>query len=324
MDTGKKIMAILINKILLPFFIISIALLLYGCSLSKTATNLFAGTLSRETSSSVFSGDDDPELVGEALPFAIKLYESLVSGSPNNQPLLLATGKSLCMYAYAFVQVPADQMSYGELEIKEDMLARAKRLYLRGRDYVLRALTLRHPHFAENLEKNDLTAAFHGVTAKDTSYLYWAGMGWMAAFTSDKSDVALAVDIPKAVALIRKVMEFNDSYGEGAAHEFFISYYGAMPAAMGGSEVKAREHFAEAIKCSKGLKLSPYISLATTVCVKNQNITEFRSLLETALAVDVNKKPGNRLLNILNQQKARWLLEHSDNYFLPAEGDTAK
>jgi predicted anti-sigma-YlaC factor YlaD len=313
-----------INKNKPAWFFITLALLVSGCSVKTTTVNLVAGALSKESSSSVFSGDDDPELVGDALPFAIKLYESLVVSSPENRPLLLATGKSLCMYAYAFVQVPADQLTYSDLETKYEMLQRAKKLYLRGRDYILKAISLHHPHFAENIDKNDFAAAFHGITAKDTSYLYWAGMAWMAAFTADKGDVGLMVDIPKAVALINKVMEFNDGYSEGAAHEFFISYYGAMPAAMGGNEEKAREHFAKAVAYSKGYKTSPYIALATSVCVKDQNLAEFKSLLETALKVDVNKRPGNRLLNILNIQKAHWLLEHTDNFFLPAEGDTTK
>ena len=97
-----------------------------------------------------------------------------------------------------------------------------------------------------------------------------------------------------------------------------------MPAAMGGSEAKAREHFALAIKYSNGTRVSPYLALATTVCVRNQNFPEFKALLETALKVEVNKSKRNRLVNILNQQKARWLLDHADDFFLPAEGDTAQ
>jgi predicted anti-sigma-YlaC factor YlaD len=295
-----------------------------SCFLSKTTANMVAGSLSKESSGEVFSGDDDPQLVGDALPFTIKLYESLMATSPDNPKLLLATGRALCMYAYAYVQMPAEQLSYSDLAEKEEMLERSKHLYLRARHDILRALTLRHHHFREALDSNDYATAFKGITARDTSYLYWAGAAWMAAFTADKSDVTLAVDIPKAVALISKVLDFKDSYGEGAAHEFFISYYGAMPEAMGGSEEKARQHFALAVKYSRGLKLSPYIALATTVSVKNQNIGEFKSLLESALKIDVNRNTANRLVNILNQQKARWLLEHSDNFFLTAEGDTAK
>jgi predicted anti-sigma-YlaC factor YlaD len=296
----------------------------FGCSFRKTTVNMVAGSLSKESTGEVFSGDDDPQLVGDALPFTIKLYESLVATSPNNPMLLLATGRALCMYAYAYVQMPAEQLSYNELAEKEEMLERSKHLYLRALHDILTALSLRHHHFSDAFENNDFETAFKTITIRDTSYLYWAGAAWMAAFTADKSDVTLAVDIPKAVALIKKVLDFKDSYGEGAAHEFFISYYGALPAAMGGSEEKARQHFALAVKYSRGLKLSPYIALATTISVKNQDLREFKSLLETALKINVNKNTMNRLVNILNQQKARWLLEHSDNFFLSAEGDTAK
>jgi|WetSurMetagenome_2_1015567.scaffolds.fasta_scaffold00476_4 predicted anti-sigma-YlaC factor YlaD len=311
------------NKFVISLLSILTAFIVSGC-VGKIATNLVAGALSKDSGSTVFSGDDDPELVGDALPFAIKLYESLLVSSPKNPALLLAAGKSLCMYAYAFVQTPADQMSYNDLAEKEEMLARAKHLYLRGRDDVLKAISLRHQHFADNIAKGDFTSAFKGMTTKDTSYLYWAGMSWMAAFTADKSDVGLMVDIPKAVACVRKTMELCDGYGEGAAHEFFISYYGAMPAAMGGSEEKAREHFALALKYSKGTRISPYLALASTVCVHDQNLREFKSLLDTALKVNINRSPGNRLVNILNQQKARWLLDHSDDFFLSAQGDTAQ
>jgi predicted anti-sigma-YlaC factor YlaD len=295
-----------------------------SCFLTKTTANMVAGSLSRETSGEVFSGDDDPQLVGDALPFTIKLYESLIASSPNNPKLLLSTGRALCMYAYAYVQMPAEQLSYNELAEKDEMLDRSKHLYLRARYDILKAIELRHRHFSEAFDSNDYATAFKDMTVKDTSYLYWAGAAWMAAFTADKADVTLAVDIPKAVALIKKVLDFKDSFGEGSAHEFFISYYGAMPAAMGGNEEKARQHFALAVKYSRGLKLSPYIALATTVSVKKQDLGEFKSLLETALKIDVNKNTANRLVNILNQQKARWLLEHSDNFFLSAEGDTAK
>jgi predicted anti-sigma-YlaC factor YlaD len=308
----------------ISIFPLLVTLIISGCSIKTTAINIVGGALSKDGGASVFSGDDDPELIGDALPFAIKMYESLAAGSPKNPQLLLAAGKSLCMYAYAFVQIPADQMTYTRLAEKEEMLRRAKRLYLRGRDYILKALTIRRPRFSEYLKKNDIGTALKYVAVRDTSYLYWAGMSWMAAFTADKGDVGLLVDIPKAVALIQKVMEFNDGYGEGSAHEFFVSYYGAMPAAMGGSEVKARDHFAKALRYSRGAKASPYISLATSVCVKNQNLAEFKSLLDSALAVDVNKSPCNRLVNILNQQKAQWLIDHTDNYFLPVEGDTVQ
>ena len=92
---------------------------------------------------------------------------------------------------------------------------------------------------------------------------------------------------------------------------------------MGGSEEKARRHFKRAIELSKGLKASPYVALASSVSVKNQNIKEFTDLLNKALAIDVNVRLENRLANIMAQRKAQWLIDHREDRFLSdiKEGD---
>jgi predicted anti-sigma-YlaC factor YlaD len=68
------------------------------------------------------------------------------------------------------------------------------------------------------------------------------------------------------------------------------------------------------------MRAGPYIALATSVSVKNQDAAEFRELLGKALAIDVNADIPDRLVNIINQRKARWLLDHVDDYFLADEG----
>ena len=70
------------------------AFALAGCgAIKKTAINNVAGTLS--SSGDVFTRDDDPELVRQALPFALKLYESLLESVPKNEDLLVATCSAL-------------------------------------------------------------------------------------------------------------------------------------------------------------------------------------------------------------------------------------
>jgi predicted anti-sigma-YlaC factor YlaD len=88
---------------------------------------------------------------------------------------------------------------------------------------------------------------------------------------------------------------------------------------MGGSLQKARLHFEKAIAISAGKSSTPYIALATTVAVKEQNFGEFKSLLKQALTINPDIDPENRLLNILNQRKTLWLLEHADDFFLETE-----
>jgi hypothetical protein len=54
-----------------------------ACSFNKIAMNKVAGMLSAPSGSNVFTQDNDPDLVGDALPFAIKLYESLLASVPD-------------------------------------------------------------------------------------------------------------------------------------------------------------------------------------------------------------------------------------------------
>jgi predicted anti-sigma-YlaC factor YlaD len=61
------------------------------------------------------------------------------------------------------------------------------------------------------------------------------------------------------------------------------------------------------------------MALATTVCVNEQNAAEFKDLLGRVLAFDPDSSPANRLVNILNQRKARWLLAHIDDFFIEME-----
>ena len=75
------------------------------------------------------------------------------------------------------------------------------------------------------------------------------------------------------------------------------------------------------MELSDGLSVGPYVSLAESVVVAEQDWQEFRDLLETALAIDPNRAPSIRLLNTIGQQRAEWLLERIDLFFIdyPAE-----
>jgi predicted anti-sigma-YlaC factor YlaD len=301
----------------LPAVFVSL-LLMSSCSINQVAVRAVAGFLEGSGESTVFSGDDDPELVGDALPFILKTYESLLATQPD-PALALATGRTFVSYAYAFVQMPADLLPADKLEEQVAMRLRAKRLFLRGRDYVLQGLEMRHPGFRAS-EKQTPQDALRLVTRDDADYLYWAASAWMAAFSADPFDFAQIVALPWPLAFLRQVDAWDPGYGAGAVQEIFISFYGSAPADLGGSEQKARGSFAQAVALSKGRRAGPYIALATTVSVKNQDLAEFRALLSQALAVDVSTASTDRLVNIVNQRKARWLLDHAEDFFLEAGG----
>jgi predicted anti-sigma-YlaC factor YlaD len=294
--------------------------LLCSCSINQLAVRTVAGFLAGSGNGVVFSGDDDPELVRDALPFALKTYESLLEADPTNAPLALATGRAFVSYAFAFVESPADELPVAEADAQQAMHQRAKKLFLRARDYVMRGIETRRPGFTAALEKEGPQAAMRLARPDDIDYIYWAGAAWMAAFSADPFDFAQIVTLPRAVAFLQQVNAWNDAYAAGAVQEIFISFYGSAPADLGGSVEKARDSFRRAVQLSGGMRAGPYIALATSVSVKAQDRGEFRSLLETALAVDVNADIPDRLVNIINQRRARWLLDHVDDFFLDEGG----
>jgi predicted anti-sigma-YlaC factor YlaD len=290
-----------------------------ACSLKKMAMNQVANALTGGSSSTVFTGDNDPELVGDALPFAIKMYESLMVANPRHQGLRLQTGSLYIMYANAFLQTPAAMLPEAEYEKQEFTYMRAKNLYLRGRDIILACLEDKYPGLRDELLKRKYGKALARTTRKDAPLLYWAGAGWLGAYAIDPFDMDLGVTLPAAAALIERVYGLDPDYAVGALHEFYILYYGSLPEYMGGSLNKAREHYQKALTVSKGRSATPYLSLATAVSVKDQNYAEYKELLGKALEIDPESVPENRLVNVLNQRKARWLLKHADDFFLETE-----
>src|SRR2546427_12543180 len=78
-----------------------------ACSRRALASKAMADALSGTGSG--FASDDDPELVREAVPFALKTMESLLPEQPEHVGLLTALASGFTQYGYAFVQQDADR-----------------------------------------------------------------------------------------------------------------------------------------------------------------------------------------------------------------------
>lgn len=287
-----------------------------GCTIKQMAVNSVAGMLAESSGGTTFSGESDPELVRDALPFTMKLHELLLAQNPDQTGLLLATGRLFVMYAHVFVKEDAEYLPVDDIETKLDMLQRARGLYLRGQDYVIRGIEIRHPGFTEKMDSGRYDEALADMQREDAPYLYWCGAGWMGACSATGFDLALMPLRSKALPLLEKVLELDASFESGAVQEFFLAYYGALPASMGGNHEKARKYFHQALALSDGNKIGPYITLARTVSVANQDGREFRELLEKALEFDPDSCPKHRLVNLIAQRRARWLLDHIEDYII--------
>jgi len=298
--------------------------ILPSCSINKLAMNMVANALTGDGSSDVFTGDPDPKLVGDAIPFAIKLYESLLSSNPTHQGLLLTTGSLFVMYANAFVQGPAEMLKRNEWEAREAALSRSKQLYLRGYGMLYDALENKYPGFKQaTIEKGTIQPLLKKCKKEDVGLLYWAVAGGLSAYSIDVLDYTLSANVPQWNAMIQRAYELDPDYSTATLDEFFIIYYASLPELLGGNPELAERHYKLALEKTGGNSASAYVSYAHSVCVPTQNYNVYKDCLEKAIAIDPNLNTSTRLVNIINQQKARWLLDNAWVYFsfLPIPDD---
>ena len=285
---------------------------LAGCG--AAASRVVADALSSGTRST-YAEDDDPELVRAAVPFGLKTMEGLLAEHPEHLGLLTGLASGFTQYAYAFVQQDADEAELtGKSGPARELRARAKKLYLRARDYGLRGLEARHQGLSGRLRTaRDLEPALAPLNKDDLPLVYWTAASWALAIAAGKEDMALVAEIPAPAALMQRALALDEAWDEGAIHEFFISW----EAVRGGDEAlrRAREHLDRALVLSRGRKLGAIVAYAEAVSVARQDRGEFTRLLTEVANADVESDRPHRLANVLARRRARLLLAHADDLF---------
>ncbi|MFN7997788.1 MAG: TRAP transporter TatT component family protein [Bryobacteraceae bacterium] len=296
--------------------IVLIVGLLPGCSVKKMAVNKLGNALA--SGGSTFEGDDDPDLVGDSLPFALKLMESLLAQSPRHTGLLLASASGFTEYSYAFVGQRAERAFTENIEESNALRQRSRRLYLRARSYGMRALETRHPGLSAALDDNP-EAALASVQKREVPLLYWTAAAHGLAISASKDDPEMIAQLPVVDAFIRRAVELDESWNGGALPEFLINIEAARSGVtLAERRSRIESHYAQALKLSGGRRASLFVSYAENSCVPAQNRSQFREMLDRALAIDADKFPETRLANLIAQRRARWLLGRLDELFLEA------
>src|ERR1035437_885058 len=290
------------------------ALLLSSCSVKRYAINQLGNALAG--AGTTFAADDDPDLIRAAMPFSLKLIESLLAENPRHEGLLLAAAQGFTEYGYAFVQEDADEAEDTDKVKATAMRARAAKLYLRARNYGFRGIEVKNPGFSERLKANPKNAGKE-LKKSEAPIMYWTAISWGAALSASH-DFTMIPEIPRFEALIDRVMELDEAYDEGTVHTFLITYEMSRLNAKANRLALAKEHFDRAVALGGGHQAGPLVAYAENVLVAQKDKIEFQNMLRQALRLDINASPANRELNLAVQRRARWLLSRTDKLFPPA------
>ena len=290
-----------------------------ACSLKKYAINMVGDALA--SGNSVYQTDEDIQLVGEALPFGLKLVESLLLESPEHRGLLITAAQGFVLYSFAYTDYPAEVMADEDLDRAREMRVRARKLYLRALGYGLRGLERSYPGFTAQFATDPQAAAARIQNRKtkqmDLPFLYWSAAALGLAISSSRNDATMLARLPEVEALLDRALALDDTWDGGAFHEFQVTLAGAKPTTPERAVID--RHYQRALSLSGGTRAGLYVAYAEVVSIPDQNRAQFRSLLDKALAVDPDTREETRLVNLLAHRRAEWLLDRIDELFFEEE-----
>jgi predicted anti-sigma-YlaC factor YlaD len=286
-----------------------------ACSIRKVIVGQVANAVSSGGPSPVES-IRDVDLARESIPSFLVLFESLLDQVPKHRGLLTQLSQGYASYTYLGVQQSLDRARDEDYRLADKLKARAKWLYLRGNDYGLRGLEASHRGFREKFTGHPADAA-KVLNKKDLPLMYWTAANLGLAISSGRDDVDLIARIPEVDALIARGLQLDETWRDGAFHEFAIVLAAAKPGRVDYESIEA--HYERAVQLSRGASVGIFVTKAESVSVPRQQRGEFREMLERALAPNPEEPKNMALMNELARRRADWLLERMDDLILNVE-----
>ena len=184
-------------RLMFSIKILVISLLLTGCSMKAQMVRSMDPIM--EDMSSVVNMSNDVDLIRDGLPASLIQMDGFIKSAPNNK-LLLKAAESYFGYAFSFVE-----------DVNKP---RASALYLKAREYALRALKKYRQFDEQTPDLNDMLA---NCGKQDVPALYWAAGSWLAWIGLNVDNPEAIMDIPKVEAMLDRVIELDETYYYGMA-----------------------------------------------------------------------------------------------------------
>lgn len=276
--------------------------LLAGCSIPKEYMIQTMNPMIMDMNLSI-NRNADVVLVRDALPSNLVLIDGLLTSAPGNKTLLLSAAEAYFGYTLAFVE--------------DNDRERASGLYLKARDYAVRALVGRGPSSPAFLDQplEEYQAALKGFGRKDVPGLYWTASCWMiwAGLNINRPEVLMA--IPRIEAMLLRSVELDEGFYNGGAHAALGAFYSSRARVIGGDPDKAQAHFRRAFEISDSKILIFRYLYAQYYCYQIQDRDLFEKTLKGVIDTPVDHYPDKNFANEVAKLKARALLDKADELF---------
>ena len=280
--------------------VLACAVLLAGCtslvnSVMAPATDRLAGNLA-----SAILNQDDPELVAEALPAYLLLFDSLTASPTADPEVLGAAARLYAVYAVVFVRAPL----------------RAATLAGRARTYGARASCTANAGTCDlfSLPFADYSARLEGVKPTQSGALFSYALGSLAYVRTHAEDFSALAELPKIEAVLKRLLIIGQSTDKAAINTYLGILATLRPPALGGQPEQGRVYFEKAIELTDGKDLSVLVEFARGYArlVYDQELHD--ALLERVITANPYET-GYTLMNILAVRQAIELRASAKDYF---------
>lgn len=246
------------------------------------------------------ANQNDPATVRDGAPAYMLMIDGFIEDDPSDQAMLISGARLYGAYAAVFA---------GDAQ-------RARRLAERARQYGRRALCLDHPRICANEARplDEFAGALATVNKAGIEALYAYGLAWAVWIQTNADDWNALADLARVEAVMRRVVTLDATYDGGQPYVYLGIMNSYLSPALGGRPETGRAWFEKAIAASNGRNLGAKVELAGRYArtVFDQPLHD--TLLNEVLAADP-AAPGMTLGNTLAQQRARALLDSSNEYF---------
>ena len=178
----------------------------------------------------------DPEIVKQGFPAYLMLLDTLVLASPDDPDLLYAATLAYSTYCQAFLT-------------DESESERGAKLFGHGKRYGLRLLErMKEINEIDSISVTDFEEALRHLDRHDVPHMYAASTAWLGWILMNTDSMIALADLPKALAVMNRILELDEGYDRGSVHLFYGIYYAVQPRGAGRNLTKSKEHFERAIE----------------------------------------------------------------------------
>lgn len=290
-----------------------------GCDMGKFTVNTTSKVLVR--AQPAIRQESDYEMAARAIPASLKTVEGFHVVNPDNESLVRILAEGYCQYATGFVEDEWEAADAAKRHDDADYHAeRATKMYLRCMGYGLELLGGDWKKaIAGDVE--GFRSRVAGTDADQRDGMLWTAIGLAGAINQNKDDIALVSHLPKARALLERLVVLDDAEADrdpatrALPHIALASMAVAMSKAMGGDPDLGARHFKRAMELTQNKFLLAKVFYARRYAVAVQNRKLFHESLVEVLRTDPAVWPDQRLANEIAHRKARRYLKQEKEWF---------